>query len=62
MGSDGMLGATEVRKKHGYIIAQDENSSVVWGMPGAVIKANLAQKIISLDLVPGEIELMLRTP
>ena len=62
MGSDGMLGAAEIRKNHGYVIAQDENSSVVWGMPGAVIKANLAQKIISLDLVPGEIELMLRTP
>jgi hypothetical protein len=31
-------------------------------MPGAVVKANLAQKIIPLDLVPGEIELMLRTP
>jgi two-component system chemotaxis response regulator CheB len=62
MGSDGMLGAAEIRKNHGYVIAQDENSSVVWGMPGAVIKANLAQKIISLDQVPGEIELMLRTP
>ena len=61
MGSDGMLGAAEIRNKHGYVIAQDESSSVVWGMPGAVVKANLAQKIISLDLVPSEIELMLRT-
>jgi two-component system chemotaxis response regulator CheB len=57
-----MLGATEIRNKQGYVIAQDENSSVVWGMPGAVIKANLAQKILSLDSVPSEIELMLRTP
>ena len=62
MGSDGMLGATEIRNKQGYVIAQDEHSSVVWGMPGAVVKANLAQKILSLDSVPGEIELMLRTP
>lgn len=62
MGSDGMLGAAEIRNKKGYVIAQDENSSVVWGMPGAVVKANLAQKILSLDSVPGEIELMLRTP
>lgn len=62
MGSDGMLGAAEIRNKHGYVIAQDENSSVVWGMPGAVVRANLAQKIVSLDLVPSEIELMLRTP
>ena len=62
MGSDGMLGAAEIRNKQGYVIAQDENSSVVWGMPGSVIKANLAQKILSLDSVPGEIELMLRTP
>lgn len=62
MGSDGMLGAAEIRNKHGYVIAQDENSSVVWGMPGSVVKANLAQKILSLDLIPGEIELMLRSP
>lgn len=62
MGSDGMLGAAEIRNKKGYVIAQDENSSVVWGMPGAIVKANLAQKILALDSVPGEIELMLRTP
>ena len=62
MGYDGLKGSQAIAAKGGQIIAQDEATSVVWGMPGAVVKANLAQKIIPLDLVPGEIELMLRTP
>jgi len=36
MGQDGMLGAREVIKAGGRVIAQDEETSVVWGMPGAV--------------------------
>lgn len=36
MGQDGMLGAREVVKAGGRVIAQDEETSIVWGMPGAV--------------------------
>ncbi len=41
MGQDGLLGAEAVVKAGGNIFAQDEASSVVWGMPGAVAKAGL---------------------
>jgi two-component system, chemotaxis family, protein-glutamate methylesterase/glutaminase len=43
MGQDGMLGCKSVAAAGGLVLAQDEASSVVWGMPGAVAKAGLAQ-------------------
>ncbi|PWC29206.1 chemotaxis-specific protein-glutamate methyltransferase CheB [Teichococcus aestuarii] len=43
MGQDGMLGCKAVAAAGGLVLAQDEASSVVWGMPGAVAKAGLAQ-------------------
>ncbi len=49
MGQDGCAGARAVAQKGGGIIAQDEASSVVWGMPGAVAQAGLADEILSLD-------------
>jgi len=55
MGQDGMRG-TEVLKAQGaYVIAQDEASSVVWGMPGAVVGAGLADRVVPLDAVVPEI-------
>jgi two-component system, chemotaxis family, protein-glutamate methylesterase/glutaminase len=42
MGHDGRDGATALVAKGGAIIAQDEETSVVWGMPGAVVRAGLA--------------------
>ena len=56
MGIDGLKGAYEIQKSRGRIIAQDECSSVVWGMPGAVVKANLAEAIFPLDMMSREIE------
>ena len=41
MGQDGLLGCQAVARAGGAVIAQDEASSVVWGMPGAVAKAGL---------------------
>ncbi len=39
MGSDGREGAGEIARAGGHVLAQDEESSVVWGMPGAVTTA-----------------------
>jgi len=38
-----------------YVVAQDERSSVAWGMPGAVATAGLAHAIVGLDKMVGEI-------
>jgi two-component system chemotaxis response regulator CheB len=55
MGYDGLRG-TEVLKGGGAcVIAQDEASSVVWGMPGAVVQAGLADAVVPLDGVVPEI-------
>ena len=43
MGQDGLAGCRAVAAAGGAVLAQDEASSVVWGMPGAVAKAGLAQ-------------------
>lgn len=45
MGKDGLAGARLINKAHGTILVQDEESSVVWGMPGAVANAGLASDI-----------------
>lgn len=48
MGQDGLKGCTEVVNNGGLLIAQDEASSVVWGMPGAVAQAGLCSAILPL--------------
>lgn len=48
MGHDGREGARILRAAGGTILAQDEASSVVWGMPGAVAEAGLADEILPL--------------
>ncbi|WP_186441642.1 chemotaxis-specific protein-glutamate methyltransferase CheB [Desulfamplus magnetovallimortis] len=45
MGQDGTSGVAAIRRKGGYSIVQDEKSSVVWGMPGAVVEAGEADEI-----------------
>jgi two-component system chemotaxis response regulator CheB len=48
MGQDGLRGCEQVRQAGGQILAQDEASSVVWGMPGFVAKAGLADEVLPL--------------
>jgi two-component system, chemotaxis family, protein-glutamate methylesterase/glutaminase len=48
MGQDGVAGCREIRSAGGQVIVQDESSSVVWGMPGLVVKADLADQIVPL--------------
>lgn len=59
MGHDGLDGCKDVAKHGGYIIAQDEATSVVWGMPGAVTKAGLANLVLPLDKIAPTIDSML---
>ncbi len=49
MGSDGCNGARMLREKGATVWAQDEASCVVYGMPMAVVKENLADKVMSVD-------------
>ncbi|MBK1661593.1 hypothetical protein CKO45_25630 [Paracraurococcus ruber] len=46
MGHDGLAGCRQVAAAGGTVLAQDEASSVVWGMPGAVAKAGLARALL----------------
>ncbi|GAB5405112.1 MAG: chemotaxis response regulator protein-glutamate methylesterase [Aureliella sp.] len=55
MGRDGELGCQPVRQRGGHIIAQDEATSVVWGMPGAVTRAGLADQVLPLDRIADEL-------
>lgn len=55
MGQDGLRGCKCIREVGGQILAQDEASSVVWGMPGFVANAGLADKVLPLDQIGGEI-------
>jgi two-component system chemotaxis response regulator CheB len=45
MGHDGLEGAKAIRKAGGQVWAQDEATSVVWGMPGAIVKGGLAHAV-----------------
>jgi two-component system chemotaxis response regulator CheB len=49
MGSDGLRGAQAVTAGGGCIMAQDEASSVIWGMPGQVAQANLCSAVLPLN-------------
>lgn len=55
MGSDGLNGSRAIREHGGTLLAQDEASSTVWGMPGAVAGAGLAHKVLPLDSIVPEI-------
>ena len=55
MGSDGLNGCRIIRKQGGTVLVQDEPSSTVWGMPGAVAGAGLANKVLPLDAIAPEI-------
>jgi len=53
MGHDGLTGTREVIAAGGTALAQDEATSVVWGMPGAIAQAGLCHKILPLPLLAG---------
>jgi two-component system chemotaxis response regulator CheB len=55
MGYDGLKGSEDIVRDNGVVLVQDEETSVIWGMPGAVAGANLAEKILPLEAIPDEI-------
>jgi|SRR5262245_15925291 len=55
MGQDGLEGARAVRAAQGRVLVQDEASSVVWGMPGAIARAGLAHAVVPLEGMGAEI-------
>jgi two-component system chemotaxis response regulator CheB len=55
MGQDGLRGCEAIREAGGQVIAQDEATSVVWGMPGFVAKAGLADRVLPLAMVGPEV-------
>jgi two-component system chemotaxis response regulator CheB len=55
MGYDGLKGCQVIRSRHGRVIAQDEESSVVWGMPGAVAQNQLAEMVLPLGKFAEEL-------
>ncbi|MCI5048751.1 MAG: chemotaxis response regulator protein-glutamate methylesterase [Rickettsiales bacterium] len=60
MGSDGAKGAEQLVAKGGTVVAQDEKSSVVWGMPRAVVKAKACQAVLPLNELGAYVERGLR--
>jgi len=60
MGRDGLAGSREIVAAGGSVIAQDEFSSVVWGMPGEVVRAGLADAVLPLSQVGVEVALRLK--
>lgn len=55
MGADGVLGAKQIREAGGEVIVQDQASSVVWGMPGAVCAAGQADGVYPLNQLAAEV-------
>ena len=55
MGTDGAAGAVEVVKAGGSVIAQDEATSVVWGMPGAAVSAGVCSAVLPLEQIAAKV-------
>jgi two-component system, chemotaxis family, protein-glutamate methylesterase/glutaminase len=59
MGRDGLAGSRGIVEAGGSVIAQDEFTSVIWGMPGEVVRAGLADAVLPLGQIGPEIALRL---
>jgi two-component system chemotaxis response regulator CheB len=60
MGQDGLLGTKQVVEAGGCALAQDEATSVVWGMPGAIARAGLCHAVLPLPQLGPQVQRMLR--
>jgi two-component system chemotaxis response regulator CheB len=55
MGRDGLNGCEEVYRQGGQVLVQDKASSVVWGMPGSIVRAGIADRIVALGAMGAAI-------
>ncbi len=55
MGADGAEGLGEMRRAGAHILAQDERTSVVWGMPGEVVKRGYAHEVLPLGAIAARL-------
>jgi two-component system chemotaxis response regulator CheB len=55
MGRDGTAGLGAVRRAGGHVIAQDEPSSIVWGMPGSAVEAGVVDEVRPLSAIPAAV-------
>jgi two-component system, chemotaxis family, protein-glutamate methylesterase/glutaminase len=62
MGTDGLEGARELVASGGMLIAQDQTTSVVWGMPGTVVREGLAAEVLALDEIAVAVARQLALP
>lgn len=60
MGQDGLRGCEHLHAQGAQILAQDEASSTIWGMPGQIARAGLADKILPLNMLGSEINRRVR--
>lgn len=60
MGEDGLQGTKALLEKRPYLFVQDEISSTVWGMPGAIYKANIGARAIHLDKIGPTLEMIFK--
>jgi two-component system chemotaxis response regulator CheB len=61
MGHDGLAGSRQVVAAGGGVVAQDEASSIVWGMPGAVAQAGLCFQVLPIGGIAGKVADSFRT-
>lgn len=59
MGQDGANGGRSIASAGGTVLAQDEATSVVWGMPGATAKAGVCSAVLPLDQIAGRVSQLL---
>jgi len=60
MGSDGLEGLGKIKEKGGMVIAQDEETSIIYGMPKAVVEAGIADRVTPLGSIASQIVKMVR--
>lgn len=61
MGRDGAAGLRQLREAGGVTIAQDEESSVIFGMPGEAVRLGAAESVLSLERISGAIRSLVVT-
>ncbi|MFL6157948.1 MAG: chemotaxis response regulator protein-glutamate methylesterase [Marmoricola sp.] len=59
MGADGMVGCGLLAEQGARVVVQDEATSVVWGMPGAVANAGLAHDVLPLEAIAGKLDALI---